>query len=420
MGICSLLSQWGGRTLLVLAALVMPAVALGFQTAGLIPNGNGFYSGSLINNWGSNDLNAGVFGDVDEGPGCTANAFNDFWVRILSGSNARQSATLNIGSIPDGTTITGIAITVCARAGGTFRTFTRIGGSDSDAAADMTASILPLSGTVYTQNISLNVAKAAGTAVEVGVRKGNNTLVSFVNIGTLSAVLSYRATPTLSVTNSPVTYNGSPQAAVLQANSDVPAPNTVVPGVFSDVRYDGSTTVPTNAGAYAVTADFAPTSTTDYASLDDAPAGNFVIDPATTTTTITSDTPDPSLVNQPVVVNYTVVVNAPGAGTPTGNVTVTVAGPVNNNSCTATVGDGTCTLPGTDFPQPGSYTLTATYAGDSNFSTSFDIDLHQVNAVGPGGVAGIPTLQEWALMLFGLLLGGLVWRQSQRKGRMAA
>ncbi|RUQ38258.1 MAG: IPTL-CTERM sorting domain-containing protein [Candidatus Competibacteraceae bacterium] len=32
----------------------------------------------------------------------------------------------------------------------------------------------------------------------------------------------------------------------------------------------------------------------------------------------------------------------------------------------------------------------------------------------------IPTLQEWALMLMGLLLGGLVWYRSQRKGNMAA
>lgn len=32
----------------------------------------------------------------------------------------------------------------------------------------------------------------------------------------------------------------------------------------------------------------------------------------------------------------------------------------------------------------------------------------------------IPTLQEWALLLMGLLLGGLVWRQSRRKGSMAA
>ncbi|MFO1422051.1 MAG: IPTL-CTERM sorting domain-containing protein [Candidatus Competibacteraceae bacterium] len=487
--------------MLVLTALGMPAVALGFQTSALIPNGNGFYS-----NWASNDSLTGDYTDVEEGVGCVSGAFNDFWVRISSGGNARQSATLNIGTIPNGTTITNIAITVCANDGvtsnGSFRTFTRIDGSNTDAAADITVP-LTVSGTAYTQNISLNVAKAAGTAVEVGVRKGNNFTVS---IGTLSAVLSYRATPTLSVTNSPVTYNGSPQAATLQANSDVPAPSTVVPGVFSDVRYDGSTTVPTNAGTYAVTADFAPTSTTDYASLDNAPAGNFVINPAnqtitfnpaptvvvggtgtvsatgggsgnpvtfstvstdcsvdpntgvvtginaganncviaanqagnanynaapqvtqtfsigqaTTTTTITSDTPDPSMVNQQVVVNYTVVVNAPGAGTPTGNVTVTVAGPVNNNSCTATVGAGTCTLPGTDFPQPGAYTLTATYAGDNNFSTSFDTEPHQVLTPTGGLEAPIPTLQEWALGLMGLLLGGLVWCQSRRRGSMAA
>jgi len=173
----------------------------------------------------------------------------------------------------------------------------------------------------------------------------------------------------------------------------------------------------TTAGAKTLTATYA--GDTNFLTSTSATEPHTVSQ-AATTTTITSDTPDPSLVNQPVVVNYTVVVNAPGAGTPTGNITVTVAGPVNNNSCTATVGAGTCTLPGTDFPLPGSYTLTATYAGDNNFSTSLDTEPHQVNAVGPGGVAGIPTLQEWALMLFGLLLGGLVWRQSQRKGRMAA
>ncbi len=32
----------------------------------------------------------------------------------------------------------------------------------------------------------------------------------------------------------------------------------------------------------------------------------------------------------------------------------------------------------------------------------------------------IPTLQEWALLLMGLLLGGLIWRRSRRKGGMAA
>jgi len=512
MNIRPFLDYWVSRTLLVLAMLGMPAIVSGFQTTDLIPVDNGSYS-----NWASNDSLTGDYSDVTEGPGCTPNAFFDYWVRIPSGGNARQSATLNLSSIPNGTTITAIGITVCANDGlsslGTFRTFTRINGSNSDAAADITVP-LTISGTPYTQNIALNVAKTAGTAVEVGVRKGNNLTVS---IGTLSAVISYRATPTLLVTNSPVTYNGLPQAATVQANSDVPAPNTVVPGTVNDVKYDGSSTIPTNAGTYAITADFAPTNTGDYNSLSDAAAGNFVIAKAdqtitfgpnpgpvtytpsgtfpvgatasstlavtftstttgvctisgstvtmvtaglctiaadqagdsnynaastatqdiltiakaATTTVITSDTPDPSLVNQEVTVNFAVTTgNGPAAAGatvqavapgPTGDVTVTVTGPVNSNSCMATLPAGSCTLPGTDFPQPGSYTLTATYAGDTNFNTSFGTASHQVNQLGPvGGGAAIPTLQEWALILMGLLFGGLVWRQSRRTGRMEA
>ncbi len=157
---------------------------------------------------------------------------------------------------------------------------------------------------------------------------------------------------------------------------------------------------------------------------------NITIDKATTTTTITGDTPDPSIVNQLVTVNFAVTTgNGPAAAGatvqavapgPTGSVTVTVTGPVNSNSCTATVAVESCILPGTDFPQPGTYTLTATYAGDTNFNTSSGTASHQVNQAGPVGGAAIPTLQEWALILMGLLFGGLVWRQSRRTGRMEA
>jgi hypothetical protein len=80
-----------------------------------------------------------------------------------------------------------------------------------------------------------------------------------------------KTNPTLSVTNSPVTYNGSPQAATI-------SPST--PGTVSNVKYNGSATVPTNAGTYAVTADFTPTDTTNYNSLTGASAGNFVINKA--------------------------------------------------------------------------------------------------------------------------------------------
>ena len=78
--------------------------------------------------------------------------------------------------------------------------------------------------------------------------------------------------PTLSVNNSPVTYNGNPQAATVSGS---------VAGTVSNVKYNGSSSVPTNAATYAVTADFAPTDTKNYNSLTGASAGNFVIQKAT-------------------------------------------------------------------------------------------------------------------------------------------
>ena len=81
---------------------------------------------------------------------------------------------------------------------------------------------------------------------------------------------------------------------------------------------------------------------------------------------------DPSRVGQTITVNYAVAVIAPGSGTPTGTVTVT-DGTV---SCQSTVGAGSCPL----FPTTaGAKTLTATYAGDGNFSGSTSAGVgHQV------------------------------------------
>jgi hypothetical protein len=84
---------------------------------------------------------------------------------------------------------------------------------------------------------------------------------------------------------------------------------------------------------------------------------------ADTATTITSDNPDPSMVGQAVTVQYSVSVNAPGAGTPTGNVTVSDGA----GTCTGTVAAGRCTI---TFTTAGSKSLTAAYGGDSNFNAS--------------------------------------------------
>jgi hypothetical protein len=113
--------------------------------------------------------------------------------------------------------------------------------------------------------------------------------------------------------------------------------------------------------------------------------GNITVTPGseilpTTTTTITSDSPDPSGVGQVVAVNFTVT--PVGAGTPTGNVTVS-AGP---DSCIGTVATGTCNL---TFTSAGAKTLTATYAGDGAFSGSVSAgEPHEVLATTAQGNAG--------------------------------
>ena len=61
--------------------------------------------------------------------------------------------------------------------------------------------------------------------------------------------------------------------------------------------------------------------------------------------------------------NFSVAVNAPASGTPTGNVTVSDG----TQSCTGTVAAGTCNI---TFTSAGAKSLTATYAGDTNFNSS--------------------------------------------------
>ncbi len=127
----------------------------------------------------------------------------------------------------------------------------------------------------------------------------------------------------------------------------------------------------TSAGARSLTATYAGDSTFDGST---SAAEAHTVNPADTTTTITSDNPDPSLVGQSVTVQYTVTVSGPGSGTPTGNVTVSDG----TISCTATVAAGQCTL---TFTSAGARSLTATYAGDSNFNGSTSAaEAHTVNA----------------------------------------
>jgi len=146
--------------------------------------------------------------------------------------------------------------------------------------------------------------------------------------------------PTLSVTNSPVTYNGSAQSATVTGS---------VAGTVSNIKYnDGSTTTstpPTNTGTYAVTADFTPTDTTTYNSLTGASAGNFIISKAASTTTVTC-----SGVTYNASVQTPCTVSVTGAG----GLSLTPTPSYSNNT------------------NAGTATASYTYAGDANHNGSTD------------------------------------------------
>ncbi len=120
------------------------------------------------------------------------------------------------------------------------------------------------------------------------------------------------------------------------------------------------------AGANTVTVNY---SGDDYfASVSDPIANPVTINKANTTSTITGFSPTSPVVGQPTTVSISVTPVAPGAGDPTGEVTVGNG----TETCLVTLaasdhGLGSCVLTPSATGNPD---LTASYDGDSNFNTS--------------------------------------------------
>ncbi|MEJ2426783.1 MAG: Ig-like domain-containing protein, partial [Candidatus Thiodiazotropha sp.] len=114
--------------------------------------------------------------------------------------------------------------------------------------------------------------------------------------------------------------------------------------------------------SYSGDDDFLPSSTTE---------GHTVVKDETTTSILT-DEPDPSQVGQPFTVTFEVTAST---GTPSGLVTVTVAGEA--AICTGTLADGAgaCEI---TLDTPGTHTLTASYSGDADFLPSSATEEHTV------------------------------------------
>ena len=158
-------------------------------------------------------------------------------------------------------------------------------------------------------------------------------------------------------------------------------------------------------GAHSITAAYSGDA--NNTASTSAPLAQTVGQAATSTTV---GALAPITLGQSVTVNVTVAVVAPGAGTPTGTVSV-VDG---SASCTITLPATSCMLTPT---ASGTQTVTATYNGDANFSGSSGGTSLTVNGVTPPTVAATPALGRWSMLLLMVLLAAAgAMRQRAKRG----
>src|SRR5207248_2744871 len=112
---------------------------------------------------------------------------------------------------------------------------------------------------------TVTITSGTGNCVVHYNQSGNANYNAAIEITETTAAT--KVTPTLSVTNSPVTYNGAGHSATVSASAL---------GTVNNILTGGSATQ-TNAGTYTVTANFTPTNPNNYNALTAASAGNFII-----------------------------------------------------------------------------------------------------------------------------------------------
>ena len=232
-------------------------------------------------------------------------------------------------------------------------------------------------------NIAANAANdPAGNQSSAPTIIDNTVTYMITTTTTLGASPSsavYGQTVTLTATVSPNTATGT---VAFKEGSTL----TCVEGAQPRPLSSGSATC-TVAGGFGIgphnfTADYS----SDNGYAPSQGTTSLTVSKANTTTTITSDNPDPSAVNGPIAVNFAVAVTAPGTGAPTGAVTVTANSGESCGPVSLSGGTGSCNL---TFTNAGTKTLTAAYSGDTNFNGNTSAgEPHEVLATTAQGDAG--------------------------------
>ncbi len=113
-------------------------------------------------------------------------------------TNARESFTVSLASIPNGSTLESAVVTVRdeddsddSGTGGTYQTFVRINGVNTDAGANLSATAIGSCSSPKSQTIDFaNLVKSGATTFEIGVLKtGADT--DTVRVGTITVDITY-------------------------------------------------------------------------------------------------------------------------------------------------------------------------------------------------------------------------------------
>jgi Bacterial Ig-like domain (group 3) len=220
-------------------------------------------------------------------------------------------------------------------------------------------------------NGSCNIGvSAAGVQILTAIYGGDTNFNTSTSAGASQTVTMASTTTTItprpatSVTGQPVTVRFT--VAPVSPGKGTPTGNVTVSdgagGACSATVATGSCVITfATAGSKTLTGSYG--GDTNFLASTSATTTHLV-NPGATKTAITSQPPKPSVAGQSVTFAFTVVSVSPASGTPTG--TVTVSDPA-GDSCTATVATGNCTI---TFATSANKSVTASYAGDTNFASS--------------------------------------------------
>ncbi|WP_234326845.1 beta strand repeat-containing protein [Streptomyces sp. NRRL S-337] len=290
---------------------------------------------------------------------------------------AQASTTTSVSTAPDPSAV-GESVTLSATVApvspgagtptGTV-TFVVTGGPTltatlSGGTASVSTSAIPVGTHTVTATYSgdANFTASSGTDTQTVTQASTTTTVASLPD---PSVFGELVTFTANVTVDPPGV-GSPTGTVtfvIDGGGGGTLTGTVVAGIAT------VTTSTLDVGTHNVTATY--NGDADFASS--VGTDTQTVTQASTLTTVTSF-PDPSTSGQTVGFIAFVAAVAPGSGIPTGNVNFTITDGVTTVNLTGTLnGSGVATV-SSALVTPGSYLVTATYTGDSNFGTSTGTD----------------------------------------------